>query len=148
MQRKGGYRNIPRNAPCPCGGGKKYKHCHGSAARQNASRSPSFDEDVLRLRAQELMRQHEAAEKVRQEQQGYGRPIISWEWNGTRMMAVKNAVWWPPAGRRWIYFPDFLFDYLKKTLGHEWGAKAQREGSVHPLFRWLEKINRYQRELP
>ena len=21
---------IPRNAPCPCGTGKKYKHCHGS----------------------------------------------------------------------------------------------------------------------
>jgi preprotein translocase subunit SecA len=21
---------IPRNAPCPCGSGKKYKHCHGS----------------------------------------------------------------------------------------------------------------------
>ncbi len=22
--------NTPRNAPCPCGSGKKYKHCHGS----------------------------------------------------------------------------------------------------------------------
>jgi preprotein translocase subunit SecA len=21
---------IPRNTPCPCGSGKKYKHCHGS----------------------------------------------------------------------------------------------------------------------
>jgi len=21
--------NIPRNAPCPCGSGKKYKRCHG-----------------------------------------------------------------------------------------------------------------------
>jgi preprotein translocase subunit SecA len=21
---------IPRNAPCPCGSGKKYKHCHGA----------------------------------------------------------------------------------------------------------------------
>jgi preprotein translocase subunit SecA len=20
---------VPRNAPCPCGTGKKYKHCHG-----------------------------------------------------------------------------------------------------------------------
>jgi preprotein translocase subunit SecA len=20
---------VPRNAPCPCGAGKKYKHCHG-----------------------------------------------------------------------------------------------------------------------
>ncbi|HEY2131602.1 MAG TPA: preprotein translocase subunit SecA [Acetobacteraceae bacterium] len=23
------WRNSPRNAPCPCGSGKKYKHCHG-----------------------------------------------------------------------------------------------------------------------
>lgn len=25
--------NISRNAPCPCGSGKKYKHCHGSKAK-------------------------------------------------------------------------------------------------------------------
>ena len=25
--------NISRNDPCPCGSGKKYKHCHGSKAR-------------------------------------------------------------------------------------------------------------------
>ncbi len=25
---------TPRNAPCPCGSGKKYKHCHGRAAGQ------------------------------------------------------------------------------------------------------------------
>lgn len=23
------YANVPRNAPCPCGSGKKFKHCHG-----------------------------------------------------------------------------------------------------------------------
>lgn len=23
--------DTPRNAPCPCGSGKKYKHCHGAA---------------------------------------------------------------------------------------------------------------------
>ena len=23
------WRNAARNAPCPCGSGKKYKHCHG-----------------------------------------------------------------------------------------------------------------------
>jgi preprotein translocase subunit SecA len=26
-----GQRQPPRNAPCPCGSGKKYKHCHGRA---------------------------------------------------------------------------------------------------------------------
>jgi preprotein translocase subunit SecA len=23
---------VQRNAPCPCGSGKKYKHCHGKFA--------------------------------------------------------------------------------------------------------------------
>jgi preprotein translocase subunit SecA len=26
------WSNVSRNAPCPCGSGKKYKHCHGRAA--------------------------------------------------------------------------------------------------------------------
>ena len=26
------WRNVSRNAPCPCGSGKKFKHCHGRAA--------------------------------------------------------------------------------------------------------------------
>ncbi|NTU76289.1 MAG: preprotein translocase subunit SecA [Alphaproteobacteria bacterium] len=25
------WHSIPRNSPCPCGSGKKYKHCHGAA---------------------------------------------------------------------------------------------------------------------
>ena len=27
---------VPRNAPCPCGSGKKYKHCHGRLAYGSA----------------------------------------------------------------------------------------------------------------
>ncbi len=23
------YKNVGRNEPCPCGSGKKFKHCHG-----------------------------------------------------------------------------------------------------------------------
>jgi preprotein translocase subunit SecA len=28
-----GTQETPRNAPCPCGSGKKYKQCHGAAGR-------------------------------------------------------------------------------------------------------------------
>lgn len=28
------WANTPRNMPCPCGSGKKYKHCHGTLADQ------------------------------------------------------------------------------------------------------------------
>jgi preprotein translocase subunit SecA len=27
------YSGTPRNAPCPCGSGKKYKKCHGAPGR-------------------------------------------------------------------------------------------------------------------
>ena len=26
------YANVGRNEPCPCGSGKKFKHCHGANA--------------------------------------------------------------------------------------------------------------------
>jgi len=25
-----GERKVGRNEPCPCGSGRKYKHCHGA----------------------------------------------------------------------------------------------------------------------
>ena len=34
-------RHIGRNEPCPCGSGKKYKHCHGSKARYAKLRKKS-----------------------------------------------------------------------------------------------------------
>ena len=27
-------RKVGRNEPCPCGSGRKYKHCHGQLARE------------------------------------------------------------------------------------------------------------------
>ncbi|MBP6951121.1 MAG: preprotein translocase subunit SecA [Alphaproteobacteria bacterium] len=29
------WRNTPRNAPCPCGSGKRYKQCHGRLEQEN-----------------------------------------------------------------------------------------------------------------
>ena len=26
------WADTPRNSPCPCGSGKKYKHCHGAVS--------------------------------------------------------------------------------------------------------------------
>ncbi|MCF7934171.1 MAG: SEC-C domain-containing protein, partial [Spirochaetia bacterium] len=28
------YPKVGRNDPCPCGSGKKYKHCHGASSQQ------------------------------------------------------------------------------------------------------------------
>jgi preprotein translocase subunit SecA len=29
-------RKVGRNEPCPCGSGKKYKHCHGALAKEES----------------------------------------------------------------------------------------------------------------
>ena len=34
---------IGRNSPCPCGSGKKYKHCHGSLDAQEATKATEID---------------------------------------------------------------------------------------------------------
>lgn len=133
---------IHRNAFCPCGSGKKYKSCCGDQTKAKASPKlrPSTAEQSLQRRAQEMLRAHRAAENVRQQQQGYGKPIISMVDHGYRIVAVGNTVFW---GQKWLVFPDFLFYFLKKTLRFEWGSRAQKEKSPHPVFRWLEKANDY-----
>jgi len=53
---------IGRNDPCPCGSGKKYKHCHGklSLARDPAPNrmavnlSPPLPEDLLPVKGVKL----------------------------------------------------------------------------------------------
>jgi len=92
------------------------------------------------MHGEQMLRGHEAAEKVRQQQQGYGKPIISAESHGYRIVGVGSGVFW---GKDWLVFPDFLLYFLKKTLGVEWGTSEQQANSAHPLFRWLEKFRAY-----
>jgi hypothetical protein len=92
---------------------------------------------MLGARAQEMLRAHRAAENVRQQQQGYGKPIISTVDHGYRIVVVGKTVFW---GQNWLLFPDFLFHFLKRTLGFKWGSR-QKGKSPHPIFRWLAKIN-------
>jgi preprotein translocase subunit SecA len=32
FRRPASSRKVGRNEPCPCGSGRKYKHCHGALA--------------------------------------------------------------------------------------------------------------------
>ena len=81
-----------RNEPCPCGSGKKFKKCCLNTAKPGVRRAPMRERDPAFLaHAQAMLRQHQAAENVRQQQQGHGNPIVSWvdEANGFRFVAVK-----------------------------------------------------------
>lgn len=81
---------------------------------------------------------HKARELQRQKQQGLGRPIISIDYKGYRFVAVGNRLHYG----KWKTFADFLADYIKLTLGAEWGnaeiAKPLTER--HPLMQWYDKI--------
>jgi hypothetical protein len=131
-----------RNEQCPCGSGKKYKKCCLSVANPDVRRDPIVEGDSAFLaRAQAMLRQHQAAESVRKQQQGHGNPIVSWvdEELGFRFVAVKKTVYW---GQNWLLFPNFLDYFMKKQLGHEWGER-ERNNSQHSLFRWLQKTAEY-----
>lgn len=75
---------------------------------------------------------------MRQYQQGFGRPIISAELKGARIVAVSKKIKW---STKWRWFTDFLLDHLKDTLGRQWGTQAQRRKLDHPVFRWLARMN-------
>lgn len=136
---------IGRNAACPCGSGKKYKKCCLKAAKDAAPAGDAPD-PLFWNSVQLKLRHHNAAEHIRRQQQGHGRPILSWvdERNGYRLVAVKNTIY---AGKNWVLFPNFLDHFLKDTMNREWGARESRKG-VHPLFRWLEKTKAHSVHKP
>jgi hypothetical protein len=126
---------IGTNHPCPCGSGKKFKHCHGSFRQEARPDS--------RLLAPHALRRHEANERIRQTQQGLGRPIISAKWVDHQVVAVGNKVFW---SKTWKTVPDFLSDYMKTTLGPDWGNAEIKKpfAERHPIMQWYDAYCRYQ----
>jgi hypothetical protein len=87
---------------------------------------------------------HTANKLIREQQQGLGRPIISTFSDGYRLVAVGNKLYW---SKTWKTFHDFLFYYIKKIIGEEWGnneiSKPYEER--HPILQWYDQICKYQR---
>jgi hypothetical protein len=127
---------IGRNQLCPCGSGKKYKRCHGGA-HANPPRSggllPNFDEQLGRA-----MRRADAERAQREKQQGLGRPIVSAEVAGHRVVAVGSTVY---TSKRWKTFHDFLRQYLIGQLGADWFKIEQAKplDQRHPVVRWYDQ---------
>lgn len=126
---------VGRNAPCPCGSGRKYKRCHGF--------SPSPPIPVKQVT--EALAVAEARRIQTQRQQGLGRPIISAELNGTRFVAIKNRLAHSP---NWKTFHDFLCDYVKSVLGPDWGNNELKKpfAERHPILRWYHHLYLHQRQ--
>lgn len=127
---------VGRNKPCPCGSGRKFKHCHG----RTDTHFPPLGESIRRMR--DAM---DARDRVRQSQQGFGRPIISAKVKDHQVVAVGKQLHWSAT---WKAFPDFLGDYLKKTLGRDWGNAEIGKPLVerHTVMQWYDALCRLQKK--
>ena len=129
---------LGRNDPCPCGSGKKFKRCHGAQPAAPARVRP-LPPEVLRA-----AEEHKARELRREQQQGLGRPIISTDFQGYKIVAVGSAVHWGT----WKTFFDFLSDYVRSILGGDWGnaETAKPLNERHPIMRWYDAVCHYQQK--
>jgi hypothetical protein len=123
---------IGRNQPCPCSSGKKYKYCHGRFAG-----FPGPLPNPLPA--------SNAAEFIRLQQQGKGRPIVAFKAAQHQIVAVGNTVHW---STKWKTFLDFLMDYVKGKLGPDWikAEAAKTSEQQHPLMQWALRLFEYQKE--
>jgi len=129
---------VGRNKPCPCGSGLKYKKCCNGQDKPSPMGS-NFWEHLETLRQQDSAR-----ERIRQSQQGLGRPIVAAEVQGRRIVAVRNKLHF---SEKWKTFPDFLLAYLRESLGREWGLTENSKESdrKHPIITWLAEFSAFQK---
>lgn len=132
---------VRRNEPCPCGSGAKYKRCCG---RTSVAPQPALPRAIM-PDIKQMLEKHQAQQRIREKQQGLGRPIISLKTNDFQMVAVRDKVLWSPT---WKTFPDFLGDYFKGVLGAEWGNAelAKPFDKRHQILQWYDAYCRYQQK--
>ena len=85
-----------------------------------------------------MFAQKEAENRQREQQQGIGRPIISFEANGYRIVCVGNRLFY---SRNWKTFHDFLRDYPAMLFGQPWMEKQNRKAPAerHPYLQWMQR---------
>lgn len=130
---------IGRNKQCPCGSGKKYKRCHGGFGPV-----PVADAGLIQALHHSRDR-FEAQERIRQAQQGHGKPIIAAKIDEHQIVAVGNKVMF---SKDWKTFIDFLGHYLKTKLTPEWGNAeiAKPLNERHVIMQWYDAVCRLQAE--
>jgi hypothetical protein len=128
-----------RNKSCFCGSNKKYKKCHGSL-KNKTSLDPHIQDEINKK-----LKELEAIQRQREQQQGLGKPIISTLFKGYRIVAVGSRIYW---SQNWKTFHDFLGDYLKFVFGSDWGNDEIKKPfeDRHPIMQWYDIICKYQRK--
>lgn len=150
-----GSKKIGRNAPCPCGSGRKFKKCCLLKARSSKPRIMASKDGrgwteappELREKATRIFREKEDIERERIKRFGHVRPQISSVAFGQRIVAVRNRFY---RSDKWMFFPDFLRDYVPDVLGIEWFREeaAKPEAERHPIITWRAQASKYANEQP
>ena len=93
----------------------------------------------------ELLQKKKALEEERIAQQGFGKPIISTEFNGTRLVAIGSEIF--DAGNCKT-FHEMLPVYLWMLLGEEWIKKelGKELATRHPILQWHDTMISCQSE--
>jgi hypothetical protein len=91
----------------------------------------------------ELLQKKKVVEEQRIAQQGFGKPIISIEFNGRRFVAIGNQIF--DAGNCKT-FHEVLPAYLRVLLGEEWIKKELELETQHPILQWHNAMVAYQRK--
>jgi hypothetical protein len=116
----------------------KFKRCHGSL---HAHADIHAD---IRAHLETARRQMDVTELQRARQQGNGRPIVSAGIGDQRVVVVGGVL----RTGNWKTFADFLHDYIKISLGSDWGNAelAKPEAVRHPILYWYQELGRLQAE--
>jgi len=125
MNKKG---KIGRNDPCPCGSGLKYKRCcllKDKIKFPSSSEEFLTDEDLLPII--DFQSLHHSIQ---------GRPIIQTEFDGQRVRAVWNRLYFRPISET---FHEFILNVLKWTLGKTWYMYEVRKPAEerHQIVKWF-----------
>jgi hypothetical protein len=129
------HAKTPRNSRCPCGSGRKYKKCCGSAATMT-NVTEFFDTPVGRRiveKAAQMMNPPAPSRMV-------SRPQIQTVNFGQKIRAVRNAIHFRPLEET---FHDFQLDLLLWTLGKNWFDEQMLKpaGERHVILRWRDERN-------
>lgn len=122
---------IGRNAPCPCGSGRKYKKC----CLGKTAQPPQIPAEVWKAFVR-----HRDGEAERLRRFGHVRAPIFTEVAGYKVVAVGSRLMWD---KNWKTFHDFLFTYIAGgVFGKEWGdgeiVKPFEER--HPIAQWYQRL--------
>jgi hypothetical protein len=134
---------VARNQPCPCGGNRKFKHCHAGSTINSShlGETRPIPEHVLK----EIQKTRNN-ERTFEALHGQGKPIITTEWNDWRFVAVGNELHYSKKNKT-KYFPDFLGNYVRSKLSSDWGNFELQKPleERHQILKWYNSMCVFQK---